>query len=120
MVGRGVLFGFALGTLVACTPTRARDGGERCQSDAIARPRTVPAEAPTEARVLMTLTTRDHEVTVYSQRGDLRFTVALAGGSLLADRLAPAEFAQSFPTLFENFNEAFADDYGEVVLHAGL
>lgn len=120
MFGRRVLFGFALGTLVACTPTRARDAGEHCEPDPTVLADREQADAPAHARVLMTLTTRDHEVTVYSQRGDLRFTVALAGGTLLGDRLDPTEFARSFPTLFENFQNAFAEDYGEMYIHAGL
>lgn len=61
--------------------------------------------------VLMTLQTRDHEVTVYSSIDGPRFTVAVAGsGAVLAEQLDGQAFEASFPGLHQHLRRALADD----------
>jgi hypothetical protein len=104
----------ALATLVlGCTPHHADvEPTDQRSAEPSAGP-TPPPPGP----VVVTLQTRNHEVTVYSG-DDLRFTIAVAGsGAILAERIDAEEFAKSFPGIHHHFQRAFAD---EGVVWAGM
>jgi hypothetical protein len=92
----------------ACTPIERQPSTRK---GATVDPVCVEAARPVpEGTVITTLQTRDHEVTVYAARAGLRFTVAAAGGIVLAQQLSEIEFAESFPGLHSRYDSAFAGD----------
>jgi hypothetical protein len=92
----------------ACTPIERGSSPRKAASAESVCPERVRT-AP-EGSVITTLQTRDHEVTVYAGQVGLRFTVAAAGGVVLASELSEIEFARSFPGLFSRYDSAFAED----------
>lgn len=96
----------------ACTPVEPAgrvatasvepDGGQ-------GKPEATPSVAA-HGKVVTTLQTRDHEITVYATEHGPRFTVAAAGGVVLAERLSVDEFEGSFPGLHQRYRSAFAED----------
>lgn len=85
------------------------------EASAVPAPRIVrcgdPSARAATGPVVMTLQTRDHEVTVYAADPGLSFTVAVAGsGTILAERLDAQAFAQAFPGLHRHLQRAFAED----------
>jgi hypothetical protein len=113
---RGVVMAVATVLGVACTPT-GRKSPEQ------ASPQTTHAVNidRSQAPVVVTLQTRDHEVAVYSVEGKLEFTIALHGsGAVLAERIDEQEFAKGFPGIHQHFRTAFADEAGEAGAWAGL
>lgn len=91
----------------ACTPIERQP----TTSKATVEPMRVRAAQPVpEGAVITTVQTRDHEVTVYAGHAGLRFTVAAAGGVVLAQQLSEPEFARSFPGLFARYDSAFAGE----------
>lgn len=92
----------------ACTPIERQPTTNEAVT---AEPVRIQAAEPAPAgRVITTLQTRDHEVTVYAGDVGLRFTVAAAGGVVLAQQLTEVEFARSFPGLFSRYDSAFAGE----------
>lgn len=113
----------AIAVVGACTPVEP--GG-----DPSATPQVEP-DAPGQvasddgviddgAKVITTLQTRDHEVTVYATASGPRFTVAAAGGTVLAERLSAQDFQGSFPGLHDRFRSAFAEDGAQLDASATL
>lgn len=98
--------------LVGCTPVQPT--GDQPPSVRIAAADDASEVAPDQGdrRVITTLQTRDHEITVYGTAQGLRFTVAAAGGTVLAEALSERDFADSFPGLHRRFDSAFADERG--------
>ena len=69
------------------------------------------AEKRQAAPVIMSLQTRNHEVTVHTTDDGLRFTVAM-GDRVLFEQLDELEFQRNFPGLHQHFETAFADERG--------
>jgi hypothetical protein len=109
MMGRVALTA-ALVLSAGCTPTGRSHA--QCGQTSDSRSATAPTATPDErGLVLMTLQTRNHEVTVYGGGRDLRFTVMAHGsGAVLAERIDELEFARSFPGIHRHFRSAFADE----------
>ena len=101
--------GLVAACTAGCTPI---DSGSSTGAIASVDPAEVraPADAQPTARVITTLQTRDHEVTVYASPDGPSFTIAAAGGTVLAERLSGDEFRRSFPGLREHYDAAFAED----------
>ena len=119
----GVLCAASL-TVVACTPTGARERLKAAagtpQEDVCGEDTPTPAELDA-ATPLVIVQTRDHEIMVYPARGGLAFTIALAGtGLLLAERIDEDAFRAGFPGLHDHFERAFADEHGHSGAWAGL
>ena len=94
--------------ICACTPIERQPTTSEA---ATVEPVRVQASRPgPEGSVITTLQTRDHEVTVYTGDAGLRFTVAAAGGVVLAQQLDEIEFARSFPGLAARYDSAFAGE----------
>lgn len=94
--------------VAACTPIERQPTTNEAVT---VEPVRVQASGPGPAgHVITTLQTRDHEVTVYAGDHGLRFTVAAAGGVVLAQQLSETEFARSFPGLFSRYDSAFAGE----------
>lgn len=92
----------------ACTPIERQPTTRKA---ATVDPVCVEAARPgPDGNVITTLQTRDHEVTVYAAGAGLRFTVAAAGGVVLAQQLSESEFAESFPGLHSRYDSAFAGE----------
>lgn len=108
MVAMARIFGgLLLALTAACTPI------ERSGAQGVSR--TVESPAPPTATprpgvVVTVLQTRDHEITVYSTDRGPRFTVAAAGGVVLAQQLTVDEFRNSFPGLHRRYDTAFAGE----------
>ena len=98
--------GLGLG-MCACTPVEPAGRAVAKASVEPAEPETTPSP---RGKVITTLQTRDHEVTVYATELGPRFTVAAAGGTVLAERLTADEFQGSFPGLHDRYRSAFAED----------
>ena len=92
----------------ACTPVEPA-GRVATASVKPAEVESTPSAVP-HGKVVTTLQTRDHEVTVYATDEGPRFTVAAAGGVVLAERLSVDEFEGSFPGLHQRYRSAFAED----------
>jgi hypothetical protein len=100
----------AVVVVAACTPTQRQPRhdprtADRCDVDV----KIAPTDNDADRRVITTLQTRDHEVTVYGGSGGLRFTVSV-GETVLAQMLDEHEFSHSFPSLHRHFESAFAQD----------
>lgn len=91
----------------ACTPVEPA-GRVATASVEPAEPEATPPVG--HGKVVTTLQTRDHEITVYATEHGPRFTVAAAGGVVLAERLSVDEFEGSFPGLHQRYRSAFAED----------
>lgn len=92
-----------------CTPVDSHSGSGPAAKPSVAPEQKVSARGPL-GKVITTLQTRDHEVTVYATSNGPRFTIAAAGGVVLAEQLTNYEFAQSFPGLHRRYDSAFAED----------
>ena len=92
----------------ACTPVEPA-GRVAAASVEPAEPESTPSPVA-HGKVVTTLQTRDHEITVYATEQGPRFTVAAAGGVVLAERLSVDEFEGSFPGLHQRYRSAFAED----------
>lgn len=92
----------------ACTPIERQPTTSKAAT--VEPVRVQAARSVPEGAVITTVQTRDHEVTVYAGQTGLRFTVAAAGGVVLAQQLSEPEFARSFPGLFARYDSAFAGE----------
>ena len=111
MFGKGLPWGAAV-VLLACTPVDPTSG-PASKASVEPAPNHAPSDstvAPRPRQVVTTLQTRDHEITVYTTPEGPRFTIAAAGGTVLAEQLTTREFRASFPGLHERYDSAFAED----------
>lgn len=105
-----------VGLAVGCTPTlwTHEDPSEDCESPAPRQIVLTDAEAGPESSadrpIITTLRTRDHEVVIHGGDDGLRFTIAIADGTVLARMIDTTDFEARFPALYENFESAFAGD----------
>jgi hypothetical protein len=83
---------------------------EDCESPRRVHHSAVEPDDFVERPVIMTLRTRDHDVVVHGGHGALRFTVAMADGSVVGRLLDASDFEARFPELHEHFESAFADE----------
>lgn len=91
----------------ACTPVEPAGRVTTASVEPAAEATPLPVA---HGKVVTTLQTRDHEITVYATEQGPRFTVAAAGGVVLAERLSVDEFEGSFPGLHQRYRSAFAED----------
>jgi hypothetical protein len=63
-----------------------------------------------QERVIMTLQTRDHLLTIYTSDKGYLYSVDAKDGMRLAERLTPDELKELFPSLHEIVNEGVATD----------
>ena len=98
--------------LVGCTPVQPpRDAPPNVRVDADCDDGEIAGDGRAR-QVITTLQTRDHEITVYATSEGLRFTIATAGGTVLAESLSKQELKDSFPGLRQRFDSAFAEEGG--------
>jgi hypothetical protein len=105
---RPLALAFVATLALGCTPTMwSLPEAEDC-------PRGEPAPSATarsaERPVIMTLRTRDHDVVVHGGDDELRFTIALAGGTVLGRMLDAGAFEARFPELHRHFESAYAEE----------
>lgn len=106
---RSIALACVAAAAAACTPVDPVNARSTQASVEPAEAQVAPAPTPS-GQVITTLQTRDHEVTVYVTHSGPRFTVAAAGGVVLAEQLTVDEFRGSFPSLHERYDSAFAED----------
>lgn len=104
--------------LTACT-SEPRESVCPTPEPELPRVAMVPQLRPLAEEVIVTLRTRDHEITVYTSEHGVRFWVQGAEGQAIVTRtLDQAAFAHGFPELHRQFERAVAD--GDMDLWAGL
>jgi hypothetical protein len=81
---------------------------EDCESPAPHRTSVAPTSS--ERPVIMTLRTREHDLIVHGGDGGLRFSVAVADGTVVAPMLEAGDFEARFPELHQHFETAFAGE----------
>lgn len=118
MIGRR-LTGFCVVALLAACTSEQRESICASPERPLPRVTMVPDVRPLPEEIIVTLRTRDHDVTVYTSEHGVRFSVRHAENhTIVATGLDERMFARDFPGLHRHFERAVAD--GGAGLWAGF